>query len=102
MFWGGVTSIALVRAGKYDFSGNPVFYHLHGSSWHADDAAFVFFLDAYRYHFIALGCLVVGVLGYVWHLRRKNYSNLSFQDARLPLVSNGGKYSSGWTTEKLR
>jgi hypothetical protein len=97
-----VHSMCFVCAGKYDFSGDPAFYHLHGSSWHADDAAFVFFLDAYKYHLIVLGCLVAGVLAYFWYLRRKNDSNLSFQDARLPLVNNGGKYSPGRTTEKLR
>jgi hypothetical protein len=41
--------------GKYDKSGDPVFYHLHGSSWHADDAAFIFWLDKHKGVLAALG-----------------------------------------------
>ena len=53
--------------GKYDSSGNAAFYHLHGSSWHADDAQFIFFLDRLRTHWVvALGIVGVGLAGWVW------------------------------------
>ena len=41
--------------GKYDTSGDPFFYHLHGSSWHADDAAFIFWLDRHKLALVVAG-----------------------------------------------
>lgn len=58
--------------GKYDFSGDATFYHLHGSSWHADDAAFIFWLDKYKGVLIGLGVVAVVVwVGVCWTQRRK-------------------------------
>jgi len=57
--------------GKYDFSGDPVFYHLHGSSWHADDAAVVFWLDKYKGLLIGLGVVVVIAGVAVWYSQKK-------------------------------
>lgn len=48
--------------GKYDKSGDPAFYHLHGSSWHAEDAVFIFWLDKYKYHLVAGSILIVMTL----------------------------------------
>jgi hypothetical protein len=44
--------------GKYDFSGDAHFYHLHGSSWHADDAQLIFWLDRHKVVLVLLGSLV--------------------------------------------
>lgn len=72
----GVGVIPSSLYGKYDFSGDPAFYHLHGSSWHADDAAFIFLLDTHKYTII-LGCTFVSILGIIWHsmhrARRSRY-----------------------------
>lgn len=43
--------------GKYDKSGDAALYHLHGSSWHAEDAAFVFWLDRHRTALVAAASL---------------------------------------------
>jgi len=45
-------------AGKYDLSGDPVFYHLHGSSWHADDAQLIFWAEKHKTALLALGGLL--------------------------------------------
>lgn len=51
-------------AGKYDLSGDPVFYHLHGSSWHADDAQFIFWAEKHKTALLVLGgLLAVGLVG---------------------------------------
>jgi len=65
--------------GKYDFTGDAVFYHLHGSSWHADDAAFIFWLDKYRSVLIAVGIVAVIGLGVSWELRRRRRSTEGLQ-----------------------
>ena len=66
-----VSVIPTAVYGKYDFSGDPVFYHLHGSSWHADDAAVVFWLDKYKVHLIGLG-MVVAIAGVaVWYTQKR-------------------------------
>ena len=57
--------------GKYDFSGDPTFYHLHGSSWHADDAAFVFWLDKYKHVLLVVGVVSAAGAGAVWWSRRQ-------------------------------
>ena len=56
--------------GKYDFSGDATFYHLHGSSWHADDAAFIFWLDKYKGLLIGLVVAAAIVGGGVWWTQR--------------------------------
>ena len=53
--------------GKYDLSGMPALYHLHGSSWHAQDASFVFWLDRYKYVFVSSFCLTTLIITY-WTL----------------------------------
>lgn len=49
-------------AGKYDLSGDPVFYHLHGSSWHADDAQFIFWAEKHKTALLVLGGLLALVV----------------------------------------
>ena len=53
----GVGVIPADVYGKYDFSGEPAFYHLHGSSWHADDAAFIFWAERHKPLLVGLGGL---------------------------------------------
>jgi hypothetical protein len=48
--------------GKYDKSGDPFFYHLHGSSWHENDAAFVFWLDKHKMLLIVTGIILAVTL----------------------------------------
>lgn len=61
--------------GKYDKSGDPAFYHLHGSSWHADDAAFIFWLDKYKFLLLACSSLVIMTLLGV-HIRQRYQQRL--------------------------
>lgn len=68
--------------GKYDFSGNAAFYHLHGSSWHADDAAFIFWLDIYKYHLIVIGGISVGIIGLIWYRKRQLLTDMSLPQHR--------------------
>lgn len=57
--------------GKYDFSGEAAFYHLHGSSWHGDDAGFIFLLDRLRKNWVLLAVVATAaVLGW-WFWRRR-------------------------------
>lgn len=59
--FGGKGDVAVVPApmyGKYDKSGDPYFYHLHGSSWHNSDAAFIFWLDRHKGLLIVIGIVV--------------------------------------------
>lgn len=58
----GVAIIPRPVYGKYDFTGDPAFYHLHGSSWHANDAALVFWLQRNKVALAVQGALVVGGL----------------------------------------
>lgn len=78
--------------GKYDFSGDPAFYHLHGSSWHANDAAFIFLLDTYKYHIIAFGCLLACILAVVWHSMQRNRRYASRFGMELPFVTQQGSH----------
>jgi mannosyltransferase OCH1-like enzyme len=48
--------------GKYDFSGDAYFYHLHGSSWHANDASFIFWMDRHKLALVLLGSLLAAGL----------------------------------------
>ncbi len=57
-----VVRCVLCRYGKYDSSGDPYFYHLHGSSWHADDAAFIFWLDRHKTLLIVTGLVMAVTL----------------------------------------
>lgn len=42
-----VAVISKADYGKYDASGDALFYHLHGSSWHAGDAPLIFWMERY-------------------------------------------------------
>jgi mannosyltransferase OCH1-like enzyme len=66
----GVRAIPRPTYGKYDFSGDPALYHLHGSSWHADDAAMVFWLDRHRGTLGLLGIVAVVAIAGTWAARR--------------------------------
>ena len=81
----GVRIISAPLYGKYDFSGDPAFYHLHGSSWHANDAAFIFLLDTYKYRLITIGCALVCIFVFVWHsVHRKSRHRMAVE---LPFVT---------------
>lgn len=84
----GVRIITAPLYGKYDFSGDPAFYHLHGSSWHANDAAFIFLIDTYKYHIIIGACVVVCMFGY-WHFVHKRRRHRSVME--LPYVTHHGE-----------
>ena len=62
----GVAVIPAPVYGKYDTSGSPALYHLHGSSWHAGDAALVFWAERHMVLLIALGGAAVGGLLLLW------------------------------------
>lgn len=50
--------------GKYDFTGDAAFYHLHGSSWHANDAQFIFWLQRNKVAVAIQGSLLAaGLVG---------------------------------------
>lgn len=74
--------------GKYDVTGDPAFYHLHGSSWHADDAAFVFWLDKYRGLLFAAGIAGVLVGLAAWELRRRRITQRSGARENFDLEKN--------------
>jgi mannosyltransferase OCH1-like enzyme len=67
----GVAAISRPVYGKYDFSGEPALYHLHGSSWHADDAAFVFWLDRNRGMLGVLALVAAAAAAAAWSARRQ-------------------------------
>lgn len=84
----GVGIISAPLYGKYDFSGEPAFYHLHGSSWHANDAAFIFLLDRYKFPLIIIGCVLVCMFAYAWqssHGHRRHRMTME-----LPFVTQQG------------
>ena len=62
----GVAVIPAPVYGKYDTSGNPALYHLHGSSWHAGDAAFVFWADRHRHALLTGAAVAAGTLAAHW------------------------------------
>lgn len=58
--------------GKYVSSGeSAAFYHLHGSSWHADDAVFIFWIDHYKFHVIAIVAIFL-IAGAITVYRKRN------------------------------
>lgn len=59
---GDVAIIPKPTYGKYDFTGDAYFYHLHGSSWHADDAQLIFWLDRHKLVLVLLGSLLAAGL----------------------------------------
>lgn len=64
LFW-NKRDVAVVPApmyGKYDKTGDAYFYHLHGSSWHANDAAFIFWLDKHKTLLIVMGMVLAVTL----------------------------------------
>lgn len=75
-----VSVIPAPTYGKYVTSGKPAFYHLHGSSWHADDAAFIFWLDRYKGYIVV--ALALGLLIGIGHLvvRFRNVRKLTVAD----------------------
>ena len=76
----GVAVIPAPVYGKYDTSGSPALYHLHGSSWHAGDAALVFWAERHCRALsvgaaVAAGifmaiCCCQGLLRRAWKLQR--------------------------------
>ena len=53
--------------GKYAKGTNPVFGHLHGSSWHGDDANTILWFVHHR-TFLGLLSVGLGFAGLVWIL----------------------------------
>ena len=65
LYPGSRSDIAVISKplyGKYDASGDAAFYHLHGSSWHADDAALIFWLDRNKRLLVSLAGLAAAAL----------------------------------------
>ena len=62
--------VAMVPAtlyGKYNSSGDPALFHLHGSSWHAGDAPLVFWLDRHKVALLAAAAAAAAAaLGWAW------------------------------------
>lgn len=61
-----LTSLALPRLPVappcLQVTEDAAFYHLHGSSWHADDAALIFWLDRHKLALVVVGCLLAACL----------------------------------------
>ena len=72
--------------GKYDFSGRAAFYHLHGSSWHGDDAFFFLWVDTHKSLFVAFGLLLMIIVGVIFTIRKQ-----SSEEEPLPLSNSLGK-----------
>lgn len=70
--------------GKYDLTGNAAFYHLHGSSWHEDDAAFIFWLDRHKMTLVVIvGVLTAGAAGTAllrWAWQHPRYRQLKSEE----------------------
>lgn len=70
--------------GKYEVTEDAAFYHLHGSSWHADDAALIFWLDRHKLALIVAGCLLaaclLGIALLRWVLQGGRYRPLKSQE----------------------
>lgn len=63
---------------------DAAFYHLHGSSWHADDAALIFWLDRHKMALVVAGSLLAACLaGSVllrWVLQSGRYRPLKSEE----------------------
>ena len=64
-------SVAFIPPELYVGDGAAL-YHLVGGSWHADDAAFIFWIDQHKHQIILIVCLalVVGTVGLILGRRR--------------------------------
>ena len=78
---------------KEDEAPNSFFSHFHGSSWHADDAAFIGFLGSWGkvLIWIGLAVLIIGLL-YIPSKQRRNFRRIGGYEILLPRLSRSGRF----------
>ena len=74
--------------GKYVNGPNPVFHHLHGSSWHGDDAKSVLWFVRHPF-FLALIGAATGIGGIAWLLISSRHKVLRLWGGH---GAQGGRY----------
>ena len=85
---GDVAIVSRPLYGKYDFSGDPAFYHLHGSSWHANDAQFIFWLQRHKLAVAVQAVLLAGAVAGALAMR----GILQRRWQRLKWLKDGGEW----------
>ena len=78
---------------KEDEAPHSFFSHFYGSSWHADDAAFIGFLGTWgkALMWIGLVILIVGLI-YIPSKQRRNFRRIGGYDILLPRLSRSGRF----------
>ena len=71
----GVTMLPKDLYGKYEKGPAALMIHLHGSSWHGNDAGFVFWLDTHWKGLVLIGCCIV-LSGLAWSWYRQGYGHM--------------------------
>lgn len=101
----GLVAISPADYGKYGGEGaNPLFYHLHGSSWHAGDAPFfLWMLQFGKYVAVVAACCLLAAVG-CWYWRRTSNSSLADkQDTdNIPLIVRSSPLSDNGKAGVLR
>ena len=78
---------------KEDEAPHSFFSHFYGSSWHADDAAFIGFLGSWGkvLMWIGLAVLIIGLL-YIPSKQRRNFRRIGGYEILLPRLSGPGRF----------
>ena len=78
---------------KEDEAPHSFFSHFYGSSWHADDAAFIGFLGTWGkgLMWIGLVILIIGLI-YIPSKQRRNFRGIGGYDILLPRLSRSGRF----------
>ena len=78
---------------KEDEAPHSFFSHFYGSSWHADDAAFIGFLGSWGkvLMWIGLAVLIMG-LTYISSRQRMNFRKIGGYQILLPRLSRSGRF----------
>ena len=78
---------------KEDEAPHSFFSHFYGSSWHADDAAFIGFLSSWGKFlmWIGLAVLIIGLL-YIPSMQRRYFRRIGGYEILLPRLSRSGRF----------
>lgn len=78
---------------KEDEAPHSFFSHFYGSSWHADDAAFIGFLGSWGkvLMWIGLAALIIGLL-YLPIKQRRKFRRIGGYEILLPRLSRSGRF----------